>query len=277
MLILKDVKLVKELLDVFINFSELSLMQKDDFNLNNDNELNHSREKVSTITRPRINITAEILNPNVYINALENEYKDYAFSEERVLQWKGQWREKVFKVDDNIPIDLELGTGNGHHFAHHANTNPNRCLIGFELMYKPLIQSIRRARNAGAKNARIARYHVHNLDLLFNSNEINNIYIHFPDPWLRPRKFKNRIVCETFLNRMYNLQKSNSFIEFKTDSREYFLWALTEIKKTKYKIETQTLDLHSVEELKAKNFVTTFERIFLKQNIPINYVRLIKE
>ncbi len=225
--------------------------------------------------RPQLSLTRTIPKPNYYITAIDTEFKDFAFNEERAVQFKGQWHEQIFKVPSTTPIDLEFGTGNGHHFAHHSNKNSQRCLVGFELKYKPLIQSIRRALNGGAQNARILRYHAHNADLIFAPNEINNVYIHFPDPWDRPKKYKNRIVCETFLNRLYQLQKPGSFVEFKTDSRSYFLWALQEIAKTPYTIEFQTLDLHLSEKANS-NFITTFEKIFMREGIPINLCTLRK-
>jgi tRNA (guanine-N7-)-methyltransferase len=225
--------------------------------------------------RPRLSLTRTIPKPTYYIDAIDTEFAEYAFNEERAPSFKGQWRREVFKVTEETPIDLEFGTGNGQHFAHHALSHPNRCLVGFELKYKPLIQSIRRALNGGAKNARIMRYHAHNADLAFATNEINNVYIHFPDPWSRPKKFKNRIVCETFLKRLYELQQPGAFVEFKTDSRDYFLWALEEIARTPYTLEFQTLDLHN-SPMAEGNFVTTFEKIFLGEGIPINACRLRK-
>ena len=73
------------------------------------------------------------------------------------------------------------------------------------------------------------------------------------------------------------MQKPGSFLEFKTDSREYFLWALDEIKETKYQIEFQTLNLYGSETIyKQNNFQTTFEKIFVNQGIEINYIKLIK-
>lgn len=221
------------------------------------------------IRRPQLSLTRTIPKPTYYISAIDTEFADYAFNEERAPLFRGQWRQNVFRVSEDFPLDVEFGTGNGHHFAHHSISHPDRCLVGFELKYKPLIQSIRRSLNGGAKNARILRFHAHNADLVFAPNEINNVYIHFPDPWERPKKFKNRIVCETFLNRLFELQKPGSSIEFKTDSRDYFLWALGEIAKTPYKIEFQTLDLHQSERAE-RNFITTFEKIFLKEGITIN-------
>src|SRR5690606_28115480 len=99
--------------------------------------------------------------------------------------------------------------------------------------------------------------------------------IHFPDPWVSPRKPQNRFVCARVLNWLYKLQRPGSKLEFKTDSREYFLWAMNEIKDTPYRVEFETLDLHQSPQA-SENFVTQFERIFMGHGIDINFVRLVK-
>lgn len=223
--------------------------------------------------RPQISRTKHLKHQNYYTEALNGEFKEYAFDEERSPLNKGNWRSDIFKVSKATPIDLEIGTGNGKHFQHHAKTNQDRCLVGLELKYKPLIQTIRGALRVGSQNARICRYHAMNIDLLFAEQELNDIYIHFPDPWTSPRKPKNRFVNRRVLGLLHELQRPGSKIEFKTDSREYFLWALEEIKNSPYKIEFETLNLHQ-SEVAAENFVTQFERIFMRQGIEINFVRL---
>lgn len=227
--------------------------------------------------RPQLNITRTLPKPNPYAVAIDHEYKDIAFNEERAPLNKGLWRSKIFNVSEDIPMDLEVGTGAGMHFAHHAAKHKDRCLVGLEIKYKPLIQSIRRAKAAGGVHNAICRYHAFNLDLLFAENEVNNVYIHFPDPWVSPRKPKNRVVNRNILMDIYKMQRPGSFIEFKTDSREYFLWSLDEIKETPYKVEFQTLNLYSENNsYKENNFQTTFEKIFVKQGIEINYIKLVK-
>jgi tRNA (guanine-N7-)-methyltransferase len=230
-----------------------------------------------TPRRTRINLTRLLPHPNAYTIALDNEYRDYAFNEERAPLNKGRWRSEVFKCDDSKPMDVEIGTGAGMHFAHYANKFPERYIVGLEIKYKPLIQSIRRAQAQGLRNSAICRYHAFDLEFLFEKNEVNNVFIHFPDPWVTPRKPKNRAVNRRILNSIYEMQRAGSFLEFKTDSREYFLWALEEIKETPYKVEFQSLDLYKDGgKYLEENFQTTFEKIFVKQGIEINYIKLIK-
>lgn len=224
--------------------------------------------------RPLINKTSTLPRPNEYTLALENELKHVAFSEERAPSNKGQWR-KLIGVSSQTPLDVEVGTGNGLFFAHYASTNPSRVLVGLELKYKPLVQSIRRAQRLGCKNAMITRYHAFNLDQLFEPQEINNVFIHFPDPWTSPKKPKNRLTNSWFLNMIYQLQVPGSYLNFKTDSRDLFEWSLEEIKKTPYQVEYQTFDLHN-SEWKSLNFTTGFEKIFISQGIQINMIKLRK-
>lgn len=230
----------------------------------------------TTAPRRRINITKDLPHQNAYTLALNGEYAHVAFDELRAPLNKGKWRSDVFKVEPVWPMDVEVGTGNGTYFAHHAQTHSRRLLVGLELKYKPLIQSIRRAVKAGCKNAAVARFHAFNIDELFSDGEIDNVYIHFPDPWTSPNKPKNRFVCKQNLDVLYRLQKPGSFINFKTDSLEYFLWAMDEIRQSPYKIIFETQDLHN-SEMRAENFETAFEKIFLREGIKINMVRLQKQ
>jgi tRNA (guanine-N7-)-methyltransferase len=225
--------------------------------------------------RPQINLTRNLKIPNYYTQAIDGEFREYAFNEERAPLNRGKWRSEVFKVGPEVPMDLEIGTGNGNHFQHRAVTHPERCLVGIELKYKPLIQSIRGCLRQGAHNARICRYHAMNLDLMFEPGELNNVFIHFPDPWVTPRKPKNRFVNARVLDWLFELQRPGSTLDFKTDSREYFLWSMEQIRTSKYKVVFETLNLHQTEMVK-ENFETQFEKIFLRQGIEINFVRLLK-
>ncbi len=222
----------------------------------------------------RVNITRTLPKQNQYTLALDGEFRNHAFNEERSPLNKGNW--KQYFADPSAPMDLEVGTGTGYFFEHQALRQPARNLVGIEIKYKPLIQTIRRTLRAGAKNAVVSRYHAFDVEMLFEKNEIDNVFVHFPDPWVTPKKPKNRFVQIRNLDILFDLQKPGSFLEFKTDSLAYFEWALEEIKQSRYKVEFVTFDLHQSEKA-SENFVTGFETIFINQGIKINYILLRKE
>lgn len=221
----------------------------------------------------RVARTKTIPVPNAYIQALYGEYASWSYDEEQSPVFKGRWREEVFKVDPAKPLDLEIGTGNGLHFAHHAITHPDRCLLGIELKYKPLIQSIRRARRAGMENARALRYNAYLVDELFTAGELNDVFIFFPDPWEKSRQHKHRLIQDEFLARVHAIQRPGSRLIFKTDSQDYFAWACTRFARSPYRVVSETSDLHA-SPFAQGNYITQFERIFIRQGLKIGYACL---
>ena len=131
----------------------------------------------------RLNLkrTKEIRNPHEYVLAMHGECADWVLDEEAAPKEKGSWSQEVFQND--LPVDLEIGTGNGFFFASRASSHPDRNLIGIEVKFKPLIQAVRRAERTGARNFRILRYDGRLVNDLFESGEINDVFIHHPDPW----------------------------------------------------------------------------------------------
>jgi tRNA (guanine-N7-)-methyltransferase len=223
----------------------------------------------------KLNRTRSLRRPNQYTTALLEDLNDHSFDEERAPLYKGFWRPIVFNTSDEAPLDLEIGTGNGTFFSRHASEHPDRKFLGVEIKYKPLIQTIRGALRQKSVNAKVIRYHALALENIFESHEINDVYVHFPDPWVSPRKPQNRVMQSTVLNKIFDLQRPNSFLRFKTDNYEYFRFALDEIKSTPYRITELTEDLHN-SEFSKNNFVTQFENIFSRQGIKINHVKLHK-
>lgn len=227
----------------------------------------------------RVSLTREMINleVNPYVKLLKEDFATWAFDEEKSQTFKGKWRELAFACPSvDKPMDLEIGTGNGYHFEKlAADQEGKRLTLGMELKYKPLVQTIRRTVRAGLKDARMFRYDASYLPDVFEKGELNNIFIHFPDPWPKIRHHKNRLIQDEFLKETFDLQRAGSFIEFKTDSLPYFEWAIEIFKRTPYKVSAESRDLHN-SEWKSLNFITQFESLFLKQGLKINYAKLEK-
>lgn len=212
-------------------------------------------------------------NTNPYVLKLRKDFSDSVFEEERAQGLKGLWKQNVFQNEN--PLDIEIGTGNGYYFSHHAFQNPDRNLIGFEIKYKCIYQTIRRAVSLGLTNAKMVRLHANVIDTAFGENEVDNVYIFFPDPWPKKRHFKNRLIQDDFLKSLYTIQKPGSFMEFKTDNPDYFEWSLEKLKNSSYEIKRLTYDLHN-SEWAQENFRTHFENLWTQKGLKTMLFRAYK-
>jgi tRNA (guanine-N7-)-methyltransferase len=227
-------------------------------------------EEAKPFRRPDIVKTRNLKVPNQYTLALQGELSAVAFDEERAPRQRGLWRSQVFAVPAATPVDVEIGTGNGVHFRSHCLAHPQRRLVGLELKFKPLIQTVRGMLRNRCENGRVCRSHAFNLDLLFEPGEVNDIFMHFPDPWTSPRKPKNRMVNPRMVELFFALQRPGSKFELKTDSQDFFLWAVSHFKESPYQCLLESHDWHGDPGSQQK-VRTQFEKIFSDLGQPIYY------
>lgn len=220
--------------------------------------------------RPQIVRTRDLRVPNQYTLGLEGEYREWAYNEERAPENRGRWREHIFHVSPETPVDVEVGTGNGIHFRERLRSHPERCLVGLELKFKPLIQTVRGMLRTPQRNGRVCRVHAFNIDTLFEAGEVDDIFMHFPDPWTSPRKPKNRMINGRMARVFWSLQKPGARFELKTDSQEFYDWALEHMSAVDYRPLLQSRDWHR--DSRSQGAVRTqFENIFTRQGLPIYY------
>lgn len=212
---------------------------------------------------------------NPYVAIAQQEEERGVFLEDAARARRGQWRESTFKAAEQTPLDLEIGVGNGEFLAHHAALHPERCVLGIERKFKPLVQSLKRAQRAELENAALLRYQAGHLEEIFAPEELNNIYLFFPDPWPKTKHHKNRLVKDAFLKSTFMLQRPGSRFEIKTDNDEYFESILECAQNSQYDIEAQTMDLHQLT-LIEENFMTQFERLWTNKGLKTKYLRLKK-
>ncbi len=224
------------------------------------------------MNRLPISLTRQIPNPNIYVKMLP-EYKNWIYLEEEAPLHKGKWVD-VFN-ETRLPLDLEIGCGNGFFFEHQVRNNLSRNLLGIELKYKPLVQTVRRVKRLNLTNGKGLRFNAQFINLIFEKEELDNVYIYFPDPWPKTRQLKNRLLRREFLNNLFSLQKTDCFVDFKTDSKNYFDFVSDEVKFTPFAVGRYSEDLHK-SNFASENFMTSFEKIFSKKNQPIYYMRWVK-
>jgi tRNA (guanine-N7-)-methyltransferase len=205
---------------------------------------------------------------------MAEDYAHNVVDEERAPQLKAKWRESL-GLSLEAPLDLEIGTGNGYFFGHYSQQHPERNLLGMELKFKPLIQTIKRSLALGNKNSWAVRYHASLLGHIFAAGELNHVFIYFPDPWPKKRHFKNRLITTEFLNSLYALQKAGSILEIKTDHPGYYDWIMERMAQAPYHVTRATRDLHK-SEWASENFQTHFEKLWTSKGLNTHLVRAIK-
>ena len=220
--------------------------------------------------------TAEIKDPGPYISALQ---KEAFFIDERAAeQFKGRWREKAFQKPENRPMHLEIGPGVGFHFCRLCQNRPQDSFLALELKFKSLFQTLRRLSAAGLANGRGVRYNAGLLKEIFSAQEINNVFLYFPDPWPKKRHKSRRLADEEFAEDLFAVQRPGALLEFKTDAAAYFSDGEQAFLKAGYKIRRRSEDLHAGK-TKDKAFYQTlslFESLFVRRGLPVQYLLMEK-
>jgi len=70
---------------------------------------------------------------------------------------------------------------------------------------------------AGVRNARIARYDAWYLEDLFQEGEVDGIYVNFPDPWMRDRDEKKRLMGPVFARWAAAALRPDGLLRLKSD------------------------------------------------------------
>lgn len=180
---------------------------------------------------------------------------------------KGCWNKLVFC--NNAPIRIEIGMGKGKFITQLASENKDVNYIGIEKYSSVLIRAIEKMEQDPLPNLRFIRMDAEEIETVFAKGEIDRIYLNFSDPWPKDRHAKRRLPSGRFLARFANILTDEGLIEFKTDNRELFDFALEEAPAAGWKILSQTFDLHNDPVLGEGNIMTEYEEKFSAAGNPI--------
>ncbi len=180
---------------------------------------------------------------------------------------KGLFRENVFK--NNNPIHIEIGMGKGKFITTLAKNNPSINYIGIEKYSSVLIRAIQKMEEEELPNLLFIRMDAEDIDKVFDIEEIDKIYLNFSDPWPKDRHAKRRLPSHYFLEKYNRILKRDGVIEFKTDNRPLFDFAMEEIEVAGWKLIQSTYDLHNNDEMMVGNVMTEYEEKFSSMGNPI--------
>ena len=180
---------------------------------------------------------------------------DSRFVVHEPMEHKGKWKE-VFGNDR--PVHIEIGMGKGRFMMDLAATNPEINYIGIEKYSTVLLRAIQKMEETELPNLKFIRMDAEDICEVFDKEEVSKIYLNFSDPWPKDRHAKRRLPSRQFLARYNEILKADGRIEFKTDNKDLFEFALEEVEPAGWKIEAFTRDLHHDEKMFAGNIMTEY-------------------
>ena len=132
---------------------------------------------------------------------------------------QGAWR-KHFK--NNHPVLLELACGRGEYTVNLAQLHQQKNFIGIDVKGNRMYIGAKKTLDSKIENAAFLRTQIEKLPEYFEQEEVDEIWITFPDPQLRLSKAKKRLTHPRFLRLYQKVIKPYGPIHLKTDSPQLY-------------------------------------------------------
>jgi tRNA (guanine-N7-)-methyltransferase len=175
------------------------------------------------------------------------ELKTFRNVLENPVDMPGKWN--TFFTNKN-PIILELACGKGEYAVGLGILFPDKNFIGIDLKGNRIWVGAKKALQNNLMNVAFLRTQIDKINEHFEKDEVNEIWITFPDPQLRLSKAKKRLTHPKFLRMFQQLLKPGGLIHLKTDSPDLYLFTKTVIELYNCKI------------------VTDIDNVFAMENVP---------
>ena len=130
---------------------------------------------------------------------------------------RGKWKSEVFK--NNNPLVVELGCGKGEYSVGLAKKYPEKNFLGIDVKGARMWKGASDAVNDGMSNVAFLRTRIEFIEYCFANNEVDEIWITFPDPQIKKKRAKNRLTHPVFLERYSNILQDKGLIHLKTDCK----------------------------------------------------------
>ncbi|MCC5925195.1 MAG: tRNA (guanosine(46)-N7)-methyltransferase TrmB [Bacteroidetes bacterium] len=203
---------------------------------------------------------------------LENVIELEDYSPTTISPLKGRWCERIFGNEN--PLVLELACGKGDYTLSLAKRYPNKNFIGIDIKGDRIWRGAVAAHHDQLDNVRFLRIYIDYVTNYFAADEVDEIWITFPDPYLGTKKINKRLTSPFFLKKYREVLKRGAFVHLKTDSPELFEYTTEVIEQEQLEVDFLVEDVHNhYHEQPDLDILTYYERMHLADNRVIRYVR----
>ena len=189
------------------------------------------------------------------------------------LELKGNWRKNFFK--NNNPLVLELGCGKGEYSVSLAKAYPKMNFLGIDIKGARFWRGAKIALEENLENVGFLRTQIELIDHIFEENEVDEIWITFPDPQIKYKRTKHRLTNADFLQKYKKILKPDGFVHLKTDSEFMHGYTLGLLNGLGEIIEYAHHDVYGSQGAPeaVTNIQTFYEKQYLEIGKKITYIR----
>ena len=189
---------------------------------------------------------------------------------------KGKWRTEVFKNQN--PIVLELGCGKGEYSVGLAKSFPGKNFIGIDIKGARFWFGAKEAVEKNLNNVAFLRTQIELVDCFFDHDEVDEIWITFPDPQIKYRRTKHRMTHPDFLDRYKKILKKDGIVHLKTDSEFLHGYTLGLLQGQGHEIISAHHDIYGAPEYEPgtpllREIKTYYEGLFSAKGKTITYLK----
>jgi len=186
---------------------------------------------------------------------------------------RGRWAEDVF--GNAHPLVVELGCGSGEFTAALAERTPPQNHVGVDRRGARMFIGSRYALEHQLANVAFLRTDVADLERFFAPDEIDTLWLTFPDPRPKTKQAKHRLTAPPFLKMYERLVGPGGWVRFKTDDAGLFDYTLALVRQ-----HTSTAELSFTDDLHRSPLAgeqcmleTRYEKRFRAEGLSIKYLQ----
>jgi tRNA (guanine-N7-)-methyltransferase len=190
----------------------------------------------------------------------------------RPVEMRGQWHAHF---GNQQPITLELACGKGDYTLALARCYPERNFVGVDVKGARIWRGAITALENGLQNVAFLRTRIEKIAAYFGEEEVAEIWITFPDPFLRDSQSNRRLTAPVFLAEYRRILQKGGIMHLKTDDPTLYAFTLETLEaEPNCRILYHDSDIYAkplpMPELDIKTF---YEQDHLSKGRTIKYVR----
>ena len=185
---------------------------------------------------------------------------------------KGNW--KAVQFQNEAPLVVELACGRGEFTVGQARVEPEKNYVGVDIKGGRIWKGSSIAIAEGLKNVAFLRTQIELIEASFEVDEIDELWITFPDPRPKDRDERKRLTAPKFLEMYKKIMTPGGHVHFKTDNTGLYEYTFDLLNSREdIVIFKNTRDFY-LSEWKDNHhgIMTRYEKMFMEKGETIKYI-----